>query len=83
MDLDQGYWMWVLENTLSNIKGVDPLVKGESRSAGFGTKVAPYLWRADPSFMNSVTGSSYVAKCSNIIQEIFKYLLLLIVSSDN
>ncbi len=62
MDLDQGYWIRVLENTLSSIKGVDPLVKRESGSSSFGAKVAPCLWRADLSFMNSVTGSGYVAK---------------------
>ncbi len=67
------------------MKGVDQLVKRESGSAHFGAKVAPCLWRADPSFMNSitgsgmqirvmnsVTGSGYVAKCSNILQD--KYL---------
>jgi hypothetical protein len=68
------------------MKGVDRLVKRESGSANFGAKLAPCLWRADPSFMNSVTGSGYadqsftnlvtgsgyVAKCSNILQD--KYL---------
>ncbi len=68
------------------MKGVDRLVKRESGSAHFGAKVAPCLWRADPSFMNSVTGSGYadrsfmnsvngsgyVSKCSNILQN--KYL---------
>ncbi len=46
---------------------MDPLVKRDSRSASFGTKVAPYLWRADLRFMNSVTGSGNVAKCSNVL----------------
>ncbi len=41
------------------MKGVDPLVKRESRSASFGSKVVPCLWRGDLSFMNSVTGSGY------------------------
>jgi hypothetical protein len=64
---------------------VDLLVKRESGSAGFGTKVVPCLWRADLSFMNSVigsgyvdlsfmnsvTGSGYVAKCSNILQDTY------------
>ncbi len=44
---------------------MDPLVKREGGSASFCTKVAPCLWRADPSFMNSVTGSGYVAKYSS------------------
>jgi hypothetical protein len=51
---------------------VDPLVKRESGSTSFGAKVVPCLWRVDLSFMNSVTGSSYVAKCSNILQDISK-----------
>jgi hypothetical protein len=53
------------------MKGVDPIVKGESRSASVGTKVASWLWKADPSFMSSVTGSGYVAKCSNILKDRF------------
>ncbi len=39
---------------------MDTLVKRESGSASFGSKVAPYLRRADLSFMNTVTGSGYV-----------------------
>ncbi len=53
---------------------MDLLVKRESRSAGCGAKVAPYLWRADQSFMSSVTGYSYVTKCSNILQDIGAHL---------
>jgi hypothetical protein len=34
-------------------------------------KVAPSLQRADLSFMNSVTGSGCIVKCSNILQDIF------------
>jgi hypothetical protein len=51
------------------MKGVDPLVKREKGSASFGAKVAPCLWRVDPSFMNSVTGFGYVAKCLNILPD--------------
>ncbi len=61
---------------------MDPFVKRDSGSASFGAKVVPCLWRADLSFMNSVTGSSYadpsfmnsgtgsgyVVKCSYILQ---------------
>ncbi len=36
----------------------------------FGAKMAPCLWKADPSFRNSVTGSGSRAKCSNILQDI-------------
>jgi hypothetical protein len=64
------------------MKVVDLLAKKDSRSASFGAKVAPCLWRADLSFMNSVTGSCYAdlsfmnsvtgsgyeAKCSNILK---------------
>jgi hypothetical protein len=45
------------------------LLKGESGSANFGAKVAFCLWKADTGFMNSITGSGYVAKCSNILQD--------------
>jgi hypothetical protein len=55
------------------------LFKRESSSASFGAKVAPCLYRADPSIMNSVTGSSYVAKCSNILQDTH---LLLVVKQE-
>ncbi len=48
---------------------MDSLVKGESRSASFCAKVAPCLWRADPSFMNSVARYSYVVKSSNFLQD--------------
>ncbi len=51
------------------LEGVKPLLQKESRSASFGTKVAPSLKRVDPSFMNSVTGSVCRAKCSNILQD--------------
>ena len=37
--------------------------------ASFGVKVVPSLNGADPSFMNSVTGSVCRAKCSNILQD--------------
>jgi len=33
----------------------DPLISG--------AKMVPYLWRADPSFRNSVTGSGSTTKC--------------------
>ncbi len=43
--------------------------KRKADPASFGAKVAPSLNRADPSFMNSVTGSVCRAKCSNILQD--------------
>jgi hypothetical protein len=42
-------------------RNADPLI--------FGAKMVPYLWRADPSFWNSVTESGNRAKCSNILQD--------------
>ncbi len=69
MDLDQGCWIWVWENPLSKWKGWIHFLKRKSGSACFGTKMVPCLWRADLSFMNSVTGSGNVEKCSNILQD--------------
>jgi hypothetical protein len=60
-----GYWIQFLE-------GVEPLIQRESGSANFGTKLVPSLNGADPSFMNSVTGSVCRAKCSNILQDVIK-----------
>ncbi len=58
MDPDQGYWIWVLSRyTYLREKGWITLSKEESGSACFGAKMVPCLWRADPSFRNSVTGS--------------------------
>ena len=45
------------------------MFKRESRSACLGTKKVPRLQRVDLSFMNSVTGSSNIAKCSNFPQD--------------
>ena len=54
---------------------LDPVLWGWSRfskrkadPSSIGAKVAPSLNGADPSFMNSVTGSVCRAKCSNILQ---------------
>jgi hypothetical protein len=56
MDPDQGYWIWVLRRyTYLREKGQIRLFKEESRSACFGAKRVPCLWRADPSFRNSFT----------------------------
>ncbi len=45
------------------------MFKKESRSACFGTKMVPCLWRVDLSFRNSNTGSGNIAKCSKILQD--------------
>ncbi len=53
------------------MKGVDLLLqKGKRICLFWHKKMVSCLWRADPSFMNSVTGSSNVEKCSNIQQDI-------------
>ncbi len=52
-------------------KKADPLI--------FGAKMVSYLWRADPSFRNSVTGSGSIAKCSSIQQDSKKSLENLLV----
>jgi hypothetical protein len=44
-------------------------LKGKADPLVFGAKMVPCLWRADQSFMNSVTGTGNVAKCSNILQD--------------
>jgi hypothetical protein len=59
---------------------VDPLVKRETGSTSFGAKLVPCLRRVDPSFMNSVTGFGYVAKCSNILQDIGKNKKVFVLS---
>jgi hypothetical protein len=43
------------------------LLKGKVDPLVLAPKWHLALWRADPSFMNSVTGSGYVGKCSNIL----------------
>ncbi len=60
MDLDQVYWIRLLE-------GVELLLEKESGLASFDAKVAPSLNRADLIFMSSVTGSACRSKCSNIL----------------
>ncbi len=43
--------------------------KRKADQTSFGAKVLPLLNGADPSFINSVTGSICRAKCSNILQD--------------
>jgi hypothetical protein len=62
------------------LEGVELLLQRKADPASFGTKVGPNLNGADPSFINSVTGSICRAKCSNILQDIlitvrYKFLL--------
>jgi hypothetical protein len=54
------YKIWVnldQEYLIQNLKWMELLLQKESRSASFGTKVAPYLNGVDLSFMNSIAGS--------------------------
>jgi hypothetical protein len=62
VDPDQVYWIRVLER-------VELPRQKESGAASFGAKVAPFLKRADLSFMKPVTGSICRSKCSNIVQD--------------
>ncbi len=54
----------------------DPVLEGEKLlfqqkggSASFGAKVALSLNGVDPNCMNSITGSTCRAKCSNILHD--------------
>jgi hypothetical protein len=59
----------VCVDRLSGRKGGSAYSQRKADLLIFGTKMAPCLWRADPSFRNSVTGSGSGAKCSNILQD--------------
>ncbi len=58
-----------MKDRLSGRKGGSTYSQGKSEPLSFDVKMAYYLWRVDPSFRNSVTGSGNRAKCSNIIQD--------------
>jgi hypothetical protein len=58
-----------VKDRLSGRKGRSTYSQRKADPLIFGTKMVPYLWRADPSFRNSVTGSGSRAKCSNILQD--------------
>ncbi len=51
------------------LEGVELLFHQKGGSASFGTKMALSLNRADPGYMNSITGSTCRAKCSNILHD--------------
>ncbi len=55
----------VLEN---KIKGVDPLVSGKVDPLVLAPKWR-FAWEGRSHFLNSVTGSGFVAKISNILQD--------------
>jgi hypothetical protein len=58
-----------VKDRLSGRKGRSAYSQRKADPLIFGAKMAPYLWRADLSFRNSVTGSGSRAKCSNILQD--------------
>ncbi len=54
-----------------DLEGVELLFHQKGGSASFGTKMALSLNGVDPSSMNSITGSTCRAKCSNILHDSF------------
>jgi hypothetical protein len=64
-----GYWIQFEKLHIFGRKGRSAYSQRKADPLSFGTKMAPCLWRVDPSFRNSVTGSSSRAKCSNILQD--------------
>jgi hypothetical protein len=52
------------------LEGVELLFQQKGGSASFGTKMALSLKGVDPGCMNSVTGSTCRANCSNILHDI-------------
>ena len=59
------------------LEGVELLFQQKGGSASFGAKVALSLNGEDPSCMNSITGSTCKAKCSNILHDITEQMSLL------
>jgi hypothetical protein len=53
-----------------DLEGVELLFHPKGVSASFGAKMALSLNGVDPSCMNSITGSTCGAKCSNILHDI-------------
>jgi hypothetical protein len=53
------------------LEGVELLFHQKGGSASFGAKMALSLNGVDPGCMNSITGSVYRAKCSNIIHDTY------------
>ncbi len=52
-----------------DLEGVELLFHQKCGSASFGAKMALFLNGVDPSCMNSITGSTCRAKCSNILHD--------------
>jgi len=58
-----------VKGRLSGRKGGSAYSQRKVDQLIFGAKMVPYLWRADLSLRNSVTGSGSRAKCSDILQD--------------
>ncbi len=58
-----------MKDRLSGRKGGSAYSQRKADPLIFDAKMGPYLWKEDPSFRNSVTGSGSRAKCSNILQD--------------
>ncbi len=67
----------------SDLEGVELLFHQKGGSASFGTKIALSLNGADPSCMNSITGSTCRAKCSNILHDNSYVFIQLILCYGN
>ncbi len=52
-----------------DLEGVELLFHQIGESASFGTKIALSLNGVDPGCMNPITGSTCIAKCSNILHD--------------
>jgi hypothetical protein len=57
------------------LNGVELLFHQKGRSASFGSKMALSLNGVDLGYMNSITGSTCRAKCSNILHDISKIVI--------
>jgi hypothetical protein len=53
-----------------DLEGVELLFHQKGGSASIGAKMVLSLNGVDPSCMNSITGSTYREKCSNILHDI-------------
>jgi hypothetical protein len=53
-----------------DLEGVELLFHQKGGSASFGAKMMLSLNGGDPGCMNPITGSTCIAKCSNILHDI-------------
>ncbi len=62
------------------LEGVKLLFHQKGGSASFGTKMSLFLNGVDPGCMNSITGSTCRAKCSNILHDMLNVIIVLVVT---